>query len=239
MKKLPPYIAQLAKKTHFVKGTRVPVYKVLDILATPDGDISKIANLFPDINEPSLRQAFHNCAQLLKALHSPSEPSAGATTRSPKPSGTTSELHPDADKLLARAERIKIYVDGTTRGNPGPSALAFVFKDVHDNILLKEGRFIGESTNNIAEAQAIISALSRALQLGKKKVHLFSDSELLVNQITGRYKIRNPELIKLHKKIRALINQFESFQILKVDRSLNKDADKLANSILKQSLEEI
>ncbi|MCD6385112.1 ribonuclease HI family protein [Candidatus Sumerlaeota bacterium] len=238
MSRLPPYIAQLAKKTLYVKGTRVPVYKLLDILATPDGDISKIANLFPDINEPSLRQAFHNCAQLLKALHPTSAPSPDISTPTAEPSVTRGELHPDADKLLSSAERIKIYVDGTTRGNPGPSALAFVFKDIHDNLLLKEGMFIGEATNNITEARAIIAALSRALQLGKKKVHLFSDSELLVNQITGRYKIRNPELIKLHKKIRALIKQFDSFQILKIDRTLNKDADKLANSILKQALDE-
>lgn len=214
------------------------MYRLFDLLATPDGDVSKIANLFPDVDEPTLRQAFHNCAQLLKTLCSLSGEVAEAPMAATQPKVPSLEISPSAEEILKKAERIKIYVDGTTRGNPGPSAYAFVFLDVNDNILLKDGEFIGEATNNIVEAKGIIAALKRALELGKNKVHLFSDSELLVKQITGEYKIRDPQLIKLHKQIQELIKKFISFQIIKIARAENKGADIFADKILRQALAE-
>ncbi len=236
MPKLPPDIAKIARKLKHVRGSKVSVYKVLDTLATPDGDISKIANKYPDISESALRDALHNCAQLLRAIE-PAEPRR-ATEKPEKTSPVARLGHDEVKKRLEQIDRIKIFVDGSTRGNPGPSAYAFVIKDIKDTVLLEEGGFIGDATNNIAEARGIIAALSRALSLGKKKIHLFSDSELIVNQMLGSYRIRNPELIKLHKKIITLRKQFDFFDIVKIDRSLNKEADKLANSILKKALKE-
>ncbi|MCX7765269.1 MAG: ribonuclease HI family protein [Candidatus Sumerlaeia bacterium] len=237
MHKLPPEILKLAKKALYVKDTKIPVSRLLDLLATPKGDVSKLMNYFPELNDRGLREAFHNCAELLKALQTYATKS-GSTTHSQEQIAISQSSYPseEAKTLLKQAKRIKIFVDGTTYGNPGPSAFAFIVKDVNDNILYKGGEFIGNATNNIVEARGIISALSWALQHGKDLVHLFSDSELIVKQINGEYKIRNPQLAGLHKQIYELMRKFSFCEVVQIERSLNKEADKLADKILKQAL---
>lgn len=236
MQKLPSELMKLAKEALYIKDTKIPVSRLLDVLATPRGDISKLINVFPELNDRVLRDAFHNCAQLLKALQTYIDKSSVAPNQQPLASPQISYSSEDDETLLKQAKRIKIFVDGTTYGNPGPSAYAFIVKDVKDNILYKAGEFIGNATNNIVEARGIIAALSWALQQGKNTVHLFSDSELIVNQINGKYKIRNPQLAALHKQIYDLMRQFSFCEVVQIDRNLNKEADKLADKILKQAL---
>ena len=124
---------------------------------------------------------------------------------------------------------IKIYTDGGSRGNPGKAACAFlVIKN--DKISLKFSKFLGKATNNEAEYNAIINALE---QVKAKEIHLFSDSELVVNQINGKYKINLPHLKLLHNKvIRLCENRKVTFSNVKRENSFIQKADILVNEEL-------
>ena len=125
-----------------------------------------------------------------------------------------------------------IYTDGASRGNPGPAAIGAVIFDETGRQVHTVSRRIGRATNNEAEYQAAIAALEAALALGARRVELRMDSELVVRQLSGRYKVRNPGLIPLHNRIRYLRKLFDSVSIVHVPRAQNREADRLANEAL-------
>lgn len=149
-----------------------------------------------------------------------------------KPSVTT----PKNDNVVVGDTTVSgeviIYADGGSRGNPGQSASGFVIKDADDRVLFKGGEYVGITTNNQAEYQAVKLALEKALELGAKKVKLRLDSLLVVNQLNGSYKIRNRDLWSIHMFIKDLIGRFESFSVSHVRREFNKEADAMVNKIL-------
>jgi ribonuclease HI len=128
--------------------------------------------------------------------------------------------------------KVIINVDGAARGNPGPAAIGAVIKDETGNIVARLSHPLGVTTNNQAEYQAIIIALEKAISLGVKQVKVKSDSELVVNQINGRYKIKNTGLRPLYVKVVALIGKLEGFSIICIPREQNVEADALANRAL-------
>jgi ribonuclease HI len=128
--------------------------------------------------------------------------------------------------------KVIIYTDGAARGNPGPAGIGVVIKDENGPILEKISRRLGITTNNQAEYQAIIIGLEKAISLGVKNVVVKSDSELVVNQINGHYKIKNTALRPLYQKVVQLIGQLESFSIFYIPREQNAAADALANKAL-------
>jgi ribonuclease HI len=130
---------------------------------------------------------------------------------------------PTAGMLL---EEAKMYTDGGSRGNPGDSACAYVICNLDESVVEKSGYYMGMATNNQAEG------LERARDLGINKVTLFSDSQLVVNQMKGFYKVKNQELAPLHQQLAALANSFEKIDFIHVPRELNKIADKEVNRIL-------
>ncbi|GAG06205.1 unnamed protein product, partial [marine sediment metagenome] len=132
----------------------------------------------------------------------------------------------------ALAEEITAYTDGGSRGNPGPAAAGFVLTDTMGAQLQAEAFFLGKTTNNVAEYTAIIKALEAAKGLGGKKVMVFSDSELLVRQLNGQYKVKSEQVRPLYKQATALINEFESCKVRHIAREKNKEADKLVNQAL-------
>lgn len=135
-------------------------------------------------------------------------------------------------------KKIIINVDGGSRGNPGLSAIGIVFCNEKKQVLKKYAGFIGEGTNNNAEYIAAITALKKMkIYFGKKlakeiKAELRSDSELLVKQMKGEYKILNPEIQKLFLELWNLKIDFPNLQIRKIPRSSNVQADKLVNQAL-------
>lgn len=131
----------------------------------------------------------------------------------------------DIDKLI-------IYTDGAARGNPGPAAIGVVLKDEKGNIIATVSRRLAPTTNNQAEYQAIIAGLEKAIGLGVKNVSVKSDSDLVVNQINGRFKIKNTALRPLYQKVVRLTGSLESFSISYIPRSQNSAADALANKAL-------
>lgn len=128
--------------------------------------------------------------------------------------------------LLART-------DGGSRGNPGPSGIGVVIEDAKTGEVLEEhARFLGRTTNNQAEYQAVILALSRAVALGAKEMEIVADSELLIKQAKGEYRVKNPDLQLRFREMKGLEAQLGRVHYRHVRRELNKAADALANKAM-------
>ena len=122
-----------------------------------------------------------------------------------------------------------LHADGGARGNPGPAGIGVVLEDEHGEVIAEIAAGIGEATNNVAEYSALIAGLELALERGVTRIDVLMDSELVVSQIKGEWKIKNDRLRALAVKARSLLNRFEEKTIRHVRRELNADADKLAN----------
>jgi ribonuclease HI len=124
------------------------------------------------------------------------------------------------------------HSDGGARGNPGPAGYGVVIEDQTGRKVAALNEYLGHQTNNFAEYQGLIAALEYALEQGPKALKLISDSELLVKQIKGIYKVKNPTLQDLHARAKALIAQLEWFSIAHALREHNQEADRLANEAM-------
>lgn len=127
---------------------------------------------------------------------------------------------------------VKAYTDGGSRGNPGPSATGYVINDMDGNIIEKGGSYLGITTNNQAEYQAVKLVLAKAKTLNIKIVHVHLDSLLVANQMNGIFKIRNKELWPIHQSIVELKSFFDKVSFVHIPRELNKEADEQVNNIL-------
>jgi len=126
--------------------------------------------------------------------------------------------------------RLTIHFDGGSRGNPGPaSAGVVVIETDSGKPLLEAGYFLGQCTNNVAEYQGLLRSLAQAQTLGGSDLDIYSDSQLLVRQITGEYRVKSPDLKPLHEKAKALLGGFKQWRIEHVRREGNQRADELAN----------
>ena len=121
------------------------------------------------------------------------------------------------------------YIDGGARGNPGPAGYGVVVEDEVGRPVAELSEFLGRQTNNYAEYSGLLAALSYTLKHGFKALKVYSDSELLVKQITGEYKVSSPTLKELNRDAGKLIAQLESFEITHLPREKNREADRLAN----------
>ncbi len=123
-------------------------------------------------------------------------------------------------------------IDGASRGNPGPASYAVVLRDPDGTVILELAKNIGRQTNNVAEYFALLAALDYATLHGIASLRIRSDSELLVRQMQGVYKVKSPDLKPLQERAAKLSRQLQYFAIEHVRRELNKDADALANVAL-------
>lgn len=133
---------------------------------------------------------------------------------------------------LPRVTKATLYTDGGARGNPGPAASAFVLEDEAGSTIDARGDTIGVATNNVAEYRAVLAGLARAHELGLKEVEVVSDSELVVKQMTGEYRIKNQTLLELSLEIKALEREIGSVSYRSVRREHNELADRLVNEAL-------
>ena len=131
-------------------------------------------------------------------------------------------------------EKVIINADGASRHNPGPAAIGATIKDEQGHLLASISRRIGRATNNQAEYQALIAALEKAIGLGARHVDIRLDSELVVKQMQGRYRVKNAALRPLYLRVGELLSQFERFTITNVPREQNAEADRLANKALRR-----
>ena len=125
--------------------------------------------------------------------------------------------------------KLIINTDGLSKGNPGIAAIGATIKDERGKMLATISQRIGITTNNVAEYKALIAALQKAIKIGGKRVEIRSDSELMVRQLNGRYKIKSEGLRPLYLEAAQLLGQFESVKIKHIPRELNTEADRLAN----------
>jgi ribonuclease HI len=126
-------------------------------------------------------------------------------------------------------------IDGGSRGNPGPASYGVVIRDPRGQIAAKLKKYIGRSTNNVAEYYGLIAALDYAQQHGIRALRIESDSELLVRQMRGQYKVKSPELRPLFERAKKMAQTFDSFKIDHVYREKNAEADALANEALDET----
>jgi ribonuclease HI len=131
-----------------------------------------------------------------------------------------------------KSGRVRLWIDGGSRGNPGPSAIGVVAEDAEGRLLETLGRAIGVETNNVAEYRALLAALEMAARMGAWEVEVASDSELLVKQMRGEYKVKNEGLKPLHAEARDRAGGFHRFHIRHVGREQNARADALVNHAL-------
>jgi ribonuclease HI len=127
---------------------------------------------------------------------------------------------------------LKLYVDGASRGNPGEAGAGFYLLDGDGNELLKGMRFLGRMTNNAAEYQALILGLREALGIGGDSIEIYTDSELVANQMKGIYTVKNKQLRRLHQEVVALLDKFHRYEITAIRREDNRKADRLANEAI-------
>jgi ribonuclease HI len=126
-------------------------------------------------------------------------------------------------------EVLTLEFDGGSRGNPGPAGVGIVVRAADGTPLVTLGRFIGRATNNVAEYKALITALQEAKKLGAKKIVIRGDSELIIKQMRGEYRVKNPDLRELYDEAQHLYHQFDEGRIEHNLRHKNETADKLAN----------
>jgi len=127
-----------------------------------------------------------------------------------------------------KVNRVIVHADGASLGNPGPAAIGATIKDDRGRILASISQRIGRATNNQAEYRAVIAALERVAKLGASRADIYLDSELIVKQLNGQYRVRNQSLKPLNQRVKQLQSRLEGFTITHIPRSENSEADNLA-----------
>jgi ribonuclease HI len=128
--------------------------------------------------------------------------------------------------------KMKMFADGGSRGNPGPAASGYVLMTPEDKILKREGVFLGIATNNQAEYTSLRLGLEQALKMGATEIDVYMDSQLVVNQMKGLYKIKNPGLIEIYRMVNKVVEDFDKVTFTHVFREFNKLADAEVNLAL-------
>jgi ribonuclease HI len=139
-------------------------------------------------------------------------------------------------KAAERPPRTRLYTDGAARGNPGPAGAGAVIVSPGGHIVAKIGKFLGDSTNNVAEYTGLILGLKRARAMGIKELDVFSDSELLVRQLSGDYAVKAEHLRPLHDEAQALLRAFPDVNVAHIPREENAAADEMSNRAIDERL---
>ncbi|MBN1865742.1 ribonuclease HI family protein [Candidatus Sumerlaeota bacterium] len=226
-------------------GREAPTDRILLTLANHDAAVRMLADVHRDLTELEIRSRMAALARLLDQMRAWADPAARESTAERSDSPATEPRSPGADTAppepweienLAGHDKVKVFIDGGSKGNPGPASIGVVIKDLEDKTLYEDARFIGKATNNQAEYTALIAALQILLSLDRApQAYFFSDSELLVRQMTGAYKVKSPLIQPLIAEAQTLRRRLPTFQIAHVRREANRRADQLANLAYKQA----
>jgi ribonuclease HI len=135
--------------------------------------------------------------------------------------------------------KLTLYTDGSCRGNPGEGGAGVVVKDEEGETVSRIKRYLGPVTNNIAEYQALILGLQEAQRLGSTDIEIYLDAELVVNQITGVYRVRDRRLKALEEEVRRLLGRFARWVIRQIPREENREADRLAREAVRDKVDQV
>lgn len=136
------------------------------------------------------------------------------------------------DRASSDTRDFFVYTDGASRGNPGEAGIGVVILDKEGNVIGELKKYLGKNTNNVAEYRALILGLRGVLKLKGSRVHIFSDSELMVRQLNGTYAVKNKGLVVLYNVVKYLLKKFVWYDIKYINREKNKHADRLANEAI-------
>lgn len=131
---------------------------------------------------------------------------------------------------------LRIYIDGASRGNPGPAGIGVVMESEDGSLIWEDYCYIGKATNNVAEYRALLFALEKVIELGYARVQIYTDSELLVKQLNGEYRVKSPRIRTLFKRVLELRQTIDGLRIQHMDRKRNRRADFLANRAIDEAL---
>ena len=145
-------------------------------------------------------------------------------------------LFPPVPEATPSIGWITAHCDGGARGNPGPAGFGALIQDAQGHVLAELSEFLGIQTNNVAEYSGLLAVLEFALSHEHRRLRVISDSELMVKQIKGAYKVKSPGLRPLYEQARKKIAQLEGFEIVHALRHKNKDADRLANQAMDRGM---
>jgi ribonuclease HI len=174
---------------------------------------------FPGLTRDDLRR-------LLEAVAA-----AAGSVRFPEPPRPRAEAARGGD-----VTRVRVYSDGAARGNPGPAGAGAVIYDAAGNVVEELGKYLGVNTNNFAEYMGLLIGLRRARELGAREVEVFADSELMIRQLSGRYKVKAENLKDLHRQAVALLAGFERVKLAHVPRTMNAHADEMSNRAIDERM---
>jgi len=130
---------------------------------------------------------------------------------------------------MAKEQSLRLYTDGASRGNPGEAGAGIVVLDDRGREMIAQGKYLGTCTNNVAEYQALLLGLTEASRIGDGTIDIFLDSQLIVRQIQGVYRVKSSDLQPLFAQVKELLSSFADFTVSHIPREQNKRADQLAN----------
>ncbi len=251
-----PAIIKKLRAYMIVPGTKIPISKVMEALGNPQTSYDEFVNKNLALKKINQDDIFNYTVKALKIIedflriqkekyiekqmekiglppeNEKKQTSKNKTDEPSKPPKSVIKFEIEGD--INKADEVKIFIDGCSKGNPGPSAISTVFTDFIGQKLYFHSEKIPDGTNNTAEYQALIFALKKAREFKKDKIFVFSDSQLLVNQMNGVFKIKNIDILKLVSEAQGLRQKFKKAQIVYIPREENKEADKLANMVFKK-----
>ena len=176
---------------------------------------------FPDLTRKDVRSIFQAVAEHIRCCAEWAESAADG-----QEGGTGTPM-----------TSVSLYCDGASRGNPGPSGAGVVLLDEKGEQIFELSRYLDDGTNNEAEYRALVRGLEAAAEIGVKRIEIFLDSELVVRQLSGKYKVRNARLRSLFDQAVSILQQFDDYGIFHVGREQNQQADRLANEAIDRGLQ--
>jgi len=135
-------------------------------------------------------------------------------------------------------KRVRVYSDGAARGNPGPAGAGAVVVNEAGAAVAEIGRYLGEQTNNVAEYQGLLLGLRHALEYGATEVEVLADSQLLIRQLAGVYRVRNAGLMPLYEEAKRLLKRFRKVELRHIPREMNSAADEMSNRAIDERLDD-
>lgn len=194
--------------------------------------IKKVADLAESRNHhPTIKNSW-NTVELWLSTH---EAGNKVTTKDKDMAGAIDDLLKNKQESFGPktpVKQMKMFSDGGSRGNPGPSASGYVLTDMNDKVIKKTGVYLGVTTNNQAEYQSLKFGLEEAYKLGAREVDVYMDSLLVINQMKGIFKVKNRDLWPIHESIKELAKRFKKVTYSHVPREFNKLADAEVNETL-------
>ncbi|HBF35266.1 TPA: hypothetical protein DDW35_11965 [Candidatus Sumerlaeota bacterium] len=223
-----------------------PLDRLLTTLANHDAAVRMLTSVYPSTHEADIRKALSQLATLTRSLNewATAKPAAKSA-----PEELTTE-NADVPAMLSfpdrvvfgypgaigKCKRVKVFVDGASKGNPGPAYAGVQITTIEGEPVYEAGLALGEMTNNAAEYHGMLHALEMLTENGCPEAYFFSDSMLMVNQMNGEWQVKHPGIMPLIQRAQVLRKKLSRFQIVHVRRENNRRADELANLACKKKL---